>query len=53
MYVDYKGSTGLDTGFTCLLRVSAKSVKDNGRKGLFVIALKKSESLLEDDRSEA
>lgn len=42
LYVNYKGTLGLHWLFTCLLRVSAKSLKDNNINTMFMIVLRRS-----------
>lgn len=41
LYVDYKGTPGMDRVVTCLLSFLEKSLKDNGKSGMFIKALKK------------
>lgn len=48
--VNFKSILGLDRLFTCLLKYSEKSVKDNNSSGMFIIALKMSKSLFWTDR---
>lgn len=39
--VDYKGTPGMDTVVTCRLSFLEKSLKDNGKSGMFIKALTK------------
>lgn len=50
LYVNYKGTLGLDRMFTCLLRFPNKSLKDNDWNGMFIKTLKKSRRFLSADR---
>lgn len=41
LYVDYQGTPGMDRVVTCLLSFLEKSLKDNGKSGMFIKALKR------------
>lgn len=41
LLVDYKGTPGMDRVVTCHLSFLEKSLKDNGKSGMFIKALKR------------